>query len=111
MRVSRWLDNLKLDYWTQPIIYQKKRELALYNWHKLWALPIALTIQVNIIPCPPPYPPSVTCPVPFYPPPPPHSRPLSDDATAEQQNHYDTESYKFSNVSALVRGPCKTTIF
>ena len=40
MRVSRWLDNLKLDYWTQPIIYQKKRELALYNWHKLWALPI-----------------------------------------------------------------------
>ena len=32
MRVSRWLDNSPTGYWNQPIIYQKKRELALYHW-------------------------------------------------------------------------------
>jgi hypothetical protein len=37
--VSRWLDNSPTRCWTQPILNQKKRELGLYHWHKLWVLP------------------------------------------------------------------------
>ena len=35
-----WLDNLPTRCWTQPIIYQKTWELAVYQWHNLWALPM-----------------------------------------------------------------------
>jgi hypothetical protein len=41
MRVARWLNDSPTRYWNQPIIYQKKRELAFYHWHNLWALPIS----------------------------------------------------------------------
>ena len=40
MRVSRLLDNSPTLHWTQPIIYQKTRELAVYQWHNLWSLPM-----------------------------------------------------------------------
>ena len=38
MRVSRWLDNSLTWHWNQPIIYQKTRELAVYQLHNLWSL-------------------------------------------------------------------------